>query len=140
MQIITSKLNLKIVLGDKRNNNCGCLLASRSALYFNVILTKLTFRVYSVGDYAFGPCIPTKRKCPYCFVRARTVCATCLQSKLSEMDVDANERLGNAKFVNLDCLAKSCRRLYFPYDCAHSYCCACICRMSQHLHIDLDWQ
>lgn len=60
MQIITSKLNLKIVLGDKRNNNCVCLLASRSALYFNVILTKLTFSVYPVGDYAFGLCIPTK--------------------------------------------------------------------------------
>lgn len=94
MQIITSKLNLKIVLGDKRNNNCVCLLASRSALYFNVILTKLTFSVYPVGDYAFGLCIPTKRKCPERFVcesSARTVCATCLPSKLSEMDVVANQ-------------------------------------------------
>lgn len=71
MQIITSKLNLKIVYGLSDNQNNNQVLRSLSAaLYFNVILTKLTFLVFllppDAGSVWF--CIPNQHKysCAVC--------------------------------------------------------------------------
>lgn len=69
MQIITSKLNIKIALSGNRNNNHG------PALHFNVVLTKLTFLV-STACGRICLALHTKYEQLEC-----AVCATCLQAK-----------------------------------------------------------
>lgn len=95
MQMITSKLNLKIVydLSDNRNNNHE--VSFSAALYFNVILTKLTFFWFACASmrvlFGFAYQINTNIWVLYAN-------ATCLRKTKERV----SETAEHVKFVNLE--------------------------------------